>query len=136
MPRNTPQINFLLTEEDLFQIKNNAKAAGKTVSAYIREVALNFFVFDCDNSDLINDHIHEISSLRNSINQLIYTIEKTGDYYPSELETIHDLMVEILSSEKNFLTMMEKDIVKKRKVLKTQINTIVEERLKTLENKK
>lgn len=131
-----PQIKLIVSEEEQLQIKNNAKAAGKTVSAYMRETALNYFIFDCDNSDLINDHIHEISSLRNSINQLIYTIEKTGDYYPSELETIHELMVEIMSSEKNFLTMMEKDIVKKRKILKTQVNTIVEERIKMVENKK
>ena len=131
-----PQIKLMVTDEEQLQIKNNAKAASKSVSAYIRESALNFFIFDCDNSDIVNDHIKEISSLRNAINQLIFTIEKTGDYYPAELETIHDLMVEVLSSEKNFLTMMEKDISKKRKVLKTQVNTIVNERLKTLENKK
>lgn len=128
-----PQIKLIVSDEEQLQIKKNARAVGKTVSAYMRETSLNFFVFDCDNSDIINDHIHEISSLRNSINQLIYTIEKTGDYYPAELETIHELMVEIMSSEKSFLTMMEKDIAKRRKIVKTQVNAVVEERLKTIE---
>lgn len=128
-----PQIKLIVSDEEQLQIKKNARAAGKTVSAYMRETSLNFFVFDCDNSDVINDHIHEISALRNSINQLIYTIEKTGDYYPAELETIHELMVEIMSSEKSFLTMMEKDIAKRRKIVKTQVNAVVQERLKAIE---
>ncbi|MBQ8245836.1 MAG: hypothetical protein IJZ42_01770 [Lachnospiraceae bacterium] len=131
-----PQIKLVVTEEEQLQIKKNARAAGKTLSAYVRESALNFFVFECDSSDIVNDHIKEISSLRNSINQLIYTIEKTGDYYPSELEAIHDLMVEVLSSEKNFLTLMEKDILKKRKILKTQIERVTNERLKLLDKTK
>lgn len=136
MPRNTPQISFILTEEELLQIKKNAKAAGTTVSGYVREMALNMCVLECDSSDIVNEHIHEISSLRNAINQLIYTIQKMGDYHPAYLEDIYELMVKTLSSEKDFLIMMEKDILKKRKILKTQVKTVVNDRLKMLEKPK
>lgn len=127
------KITIRVTEKEKDQIQKTAKSVGKSVSAYIGDVALNVCNFDFSARDEVNEHVHEISSLRNSINQLIYTIQKTGDYYPSELETIHDLMVEVLESEKKFFSLMEKDIADKKKELKKEINKVVRERLETIE---
>lgn len=65
----------------------------------------------------IDDHIKEISALRNAINGLIYTIERTGDYFPAELEAIHELMVKVMDSEKKFLQMMNKYSPKKTEIV-------------------
>ena len=129
------QIKIRVTDEEKVQLQGLAKSVGKSVSAYVGDVALNVCNFDFGAREEVEEHVHEISSLRNSINQLIYTIEKTGNYYPSELEVIHDLMVEVLNSEKKFLAMMEKDIEDKKKILKKEINKVVKERLKEVEGK-
>lgn len=136
MAREVQQIKILVTQEEQMQIKNNAKAVGRTVSAYIREMALNLCILQCDSGDAVVDHVHEISSLRNSINQLIYTIQKTGDYYPAELEAIHDLVEELMKSENEFLKMMEKDIPKKKKAFQKEAQIVVATRLKQAEAKK
>jgi hypothetical protein len=129
MAREVTQIKLLVTPEEDQQIRNNAKAAGRTVSAYIRAMALDLVILQCDTSE-INAHVHEISSLRNAINQLIYTIQKTGDYYPAELEAIHDLMEQIMVSEKKFLAKMEKDIPRKQKEIRKEAKKVVDRRLK------
>ena len=130
MARETEQIKILVTAEERLQIQNNAKAAGRTVSAYIREMALNLCILQCDSGNAVIDHVHEISSLRNSINQLIYTIQKTGDYYPAELEAIHDLMEQVMVSENKLLKMTEKDIPRRKKEFQKTAKKVVEDRLK------
>lgn len=124
------QVKLIVTEQEKLQIQKNARAAGRSVSAYIRGMALNLCIFKLNYRE-IDDHTHEISSLRNAINQLIYTIVKTGDYYPSELEAIHELMVKIIDSEKNFLQMMDKDWRQKEKLFKKQVENVINQRLKT-----
>lgn len=132
MPREVNQIKILVTPEEQLQIRENAKAVGKTPSAYIRAVALDLCILKCDTHEIVNEHVHEISSLRNAINQLIYTIEKLGDYYPAELEAIHDLMVDVMKSENRFLAMMEKDIPKKQKAYRKEVKAAVDRRLKQI----
>ena len=50
---------------------------------------------------IISDHIAEISALRNGIFQLVYTIQKTGDCFPADLDTVCELMQMISESEKS-----------------------------------
>ena len=127
------KITIRVTEKEKETIQNLAKSVGKSVTAYIRDASLDLCVLKYDPSDSVEKHTHEISSLRNSINQLIYTIEKTGDYYPAELEAIHGLMVEILESEKKFLAATEKDAEITKKTLKKQVNIFLKDRMKRFE---
>ena len=136
MPREVEQVKLVVTLEEKLRIQKNAKLAGVTVSAYIRMMALNLCILKYDTSDIVNEHVHEISSLRNAINQLIYTIMKMGDYSPAYLEDIYGLMLRILNSEKSFFVMMEKDILKKQKLFKSEIKAIVDARLKLFEKPK
>ena len=124
-------VKLIVTEQEKLQIQKNARAAGRSVSAYIRGMALNLCIFKLNYKE-IDDHTHEISSLRNAINQLIYTIVKTGDYYPSELEAIHKLMVKIIDSEKKLWQFLEKDQARKEKLFKKQVENVINQRLKTL----
>lgn len=133
MPREVEQVKLVVTPEEKLQIQMNAKAAGKTVSAYIRTMALNTCIFRYD-QDKITEHTHEISSLRNAINQLVYTIMKMGDYTPAYLEDICDLMVKVMDSEKKFLQMVDKDWTTKEKLLKKQVKNVVNQRLKNIDN--
>ena len=125
------QVKITVSEQEKLQIQNNARASNHSVSAYIRAMALDPCMINYEHPEII-DHIHEISSLRNAINHLIYTIAKTEDYYQSELEKIHELMAKVMNSEKNFLQMMEKDCKYQEKSFNKQVKNVIDQRLEKL----
>lgn len=102
MSKMDAQLLIRLKQDELEQIQMNARACEKTTSAYIREIATNICILNLDYS-YIMEHTRAISSFRNAINQLIFTIIKTGDYTPVDLEYILDKTQAILKSEKEFL---------------------------------
>lgn len=122
------RLQIRISEKEMDQIQQNANAMNKTVSAYIREISKNFCVLKYD-YDAILRHTHEITSLRNAINRLVYTIQKTGEYVPADLEYILDKMNEISKSEKNFIGFMLDDKEKKTKAISREARKIVREKL-------
>ena len=130
----TTQFLLRLSEKELNQIKDNAKACDKTVSAFIRENALNFCILNCDYQSIIN-HTREITSLRNAINQLVYTIKKTGEYVPADLEYILKKMNEISKSENQFLNLMLDEKEQKNKIVAREARKIVKAKLKDSKTK-
>jgi len=125
----TTQLLIRLSEDELLQIQNNARACGKTVSAYIRELALNMCLIEHDTS-CVTEHTSEISSYRNAINQLIFTIKKTGNYTPADLEYIVTKTTEMLKSEKEFLNIYKNSVKSEKKLIARTIRQIVKENLK------
>ena len=126
--RNT-QTLIRLSEKELLQIQNNAKACGLTVSAYIRETALNMCILPYDTNS-ITDHTNEISAYRNAINQLVFTIKKTGNYTPVDLEYILDKTSELLKSEKEFLNIYKNSIESEKKLIARTVRNTVKNHLK------
>lgn len=126
-PRDT-QLLIRLTETELDQIRYNAQACGKSVSAYVREIAVNMCVLNIDNV-CITQHTGEISSLRNAINQLIFTIKKTGNYTPVDLEYILDKTNEMMKSEKEFLNNHSNFIESTKKLISRTVRNIVNKRI-------
>ena len=124
----TVQLKLRVSEKELDQIQSNAQAMDKTVSAYIREVSTNFCVLQCDYQQII-DHKNEITALRNAINQLIYTIIKTGDSVPADLEFILKQMNEITKSENSFVNLMLDEQEKKTKAISKEVKKIVRQKL-------
>lgn len=118
------QIKLVVNKKEHEQIKSNAKACGKTVSAYIREIALNMLILDIDTS-CITKHTSEISSYRNAITQLIFTIKRTGNYTPADLEYIVKNTSEILKSEKEFLNTYKNSIESEKKLIARTIRQMV-----------
>ena len=57
----TTQIHIRVSANELLQIQNNANSCGETASGYIREIALNMCIIECDTSH-IEQHTTEISS--------------------------------------------------------------------------
>ena len=123
------QLKLRISEKELEQIQDNAKAMNKTVSAYVREISKNFCILNYDYQAII-DHTHEITSLRNAVNQLVYTIKKTGEYVPADLEFILDKMNEISKSENQFVNIMLDDKEKKTKAISKEARKLIREHLK------
>ena len=97
--KKSRQINFSVTDRDYQQIKNNARACDQTLNAYLRESALNMCVVPID-LEIIKQYKESIDSYRNAISQLIYTIKRTGQYVPADLEYILDNSKNILARHK------------------------------------
>ena len=120
-------IKFRVNEEEEKKIKNNAKACGKTVSAYIRECALNMCVIPIDVS-IVEQNAEEVASYRNVITQLVYTIKKSGRYTPGDLEYILEKTKELIKISREFSDnyLEHLDIV--RSTVEKTVKGIVKER--------
>ena len=127
----TEQLHIRLTETQMEKIRANARACGKTVSAYVTEVSLYFCVLNYEYEDVIA-HNNEITSLRNTINQLVYTIRKTGEYVPADLEYILNKMNEISRSECEFSELMLYEKEQKARVVARTAREIVRKRLASM----
>ena len=102
MARREKEIRIMVSNEEYEQIHSKATGLGMQVSPYIRRIAQNPTIIKY-NYDVITVHTKEIAELRNSINQLIFTIEATNNYLPREIISIVNLMQEIFRSENRLL---------------------------------
>lgn len=125
---NDARLEIRLPEEELEQIRDNALACGKSVSAYVREATVNMCVLNIDN-DCITKHTSEISSLRNAIYQLIFTVKKNGDYTPVDLEYILEKVNQMMKLEKEFLKNHSSFIESIKKSITRTVRRIVNKRI-------
>lgn len=99
--QKTKSLHIRLSEDDWDAIEKNAKVCGKTMSAYVRNVALEMCLLHIEH-EYITEHTHEISSYKNAVSVLVYTIMKTQNYVPKDLEYILEKTDMILKLEKQF----------------------------------
>ncbi len=123
------QIKIVVSNSEHEQIANNAISCGRTVSAYIREMALNMCILENDYT-CVEQHTAEISAYRNAVTQLIFTIKMMGNYTPADLEYIVDKTNEILKSEKEFLRAFQNHIAREKKLIDRTVRKIVKEKYK------
>lgn len=120
----TTQIHIRVSVNELLQIQNNANSCGKTASGYIREIALNMCIIESDTSH-VAQHTAEILAYKNAIIQLLYTIKKTSNYTPADLEYIVKYTKEILKSEIEFQKNHKRFVDSKKKLISTTVKQIV-----------
>ena len=125
----TTQIHIRVSTDELLQIQNNANSCEKTISGYIREIALNMCIIECDTSH-VEQHTAEISSYRNAISQLIYTIKKTSNYTPADLEYIAKYTKEILKSETEFQKNYRRFVKSQKKLIANTVEQLVTTNIK------
>ena len=135
LERKTEQLLVRVSYRDLQIIKNNAKAVDKTVPAFLRDLGVNFCVLKWEYQTIIN-HAHEILATKNAINQLVYSIRKTGEYVPADLEYIILKLDEIAKSEKQFVERMLVDQEQKTKNVARSARRIIRQHLASKDMKK
>ena len=121
-------IKIRVSEAEEKQIKRNAAACDQTVSAYVRESALNMCVVPID-LDIVTKNSEEIEAYRNTITQLVYTIKRTGNYAPADLEYILEKTNQLLKNQKSFLELYATHVEKDIKKVGTSVKNIVSRRL-------
>lgn len=131
----TEMISLRFRSDELEQVRKNAASVCMTVSAYIRATASELLVYRYHNKDII-EHTHQITAMRNAINQLIYSIRRTGEYVPSDLEYIIKQMDELTKSEEKLRQYLFDEQDNNERIFKMEIRRIIRQRLESLENKK
>ena len=99
---NNKRIKITLPKEEHEQIKRNAEFFGMNVSAYIRKMAADADTISL-NFKSVEEHTKYLNIQRRAVMELIYTIIKTGNYTPADLEYILKNSNDVLKSQKKFL---------------------------------
>ena len=124
-PKGT-QLHIRMSEDELRVIEKNARICDKTVSAYVRQVATEMCVLPLD-YECITAHTHEITTYKNAIDLLVFTIVKTGNYVPVDLEYILEKTDQLLKSEKNFLEQYGEFYDRNRKLIRKCVSRTVKD---------
>ncbi len=128
MSKNSMDLHIRLSEEEYQIIEKNAKAADKTISAYVRYVSCNMCMLQFDYS-CVEEHTHQLSVIKNAIIQLTFTIIKSRKCVPADLEYIHDKLNEVFKTENEFLESYSKIKKNEQKLLSKTVKKIVKETL-------
>ena len=129
--KRTKQIKISVNENEYEIIKKGAEISQKTISAYVREVALYQCVLHF-NYDEIETHSREISEVKQGINRLIYTLIKSQNYYSEDIENLLEMLKKIYESEKILI----KTVQKSRAFLHQKLKKIVKENIEKLTKEK
>lgn len=109
-------IQFRVSEDEYKKLKNDADNTGKNVSAYARERTFNPYNLYI-NYDEIEQHTQEILEIKSLISSLIYTLVRSGNYYPADIENILKRLNEISDSEKKLIKLFQKSQPRLRREL-------------------
>lgn len=109
-------IQFRVSKDEYIQLKNYADSTGQSVSAYARNSVLNPYTL-LVNYDEIEQHTQEISEIKSAVNSLIYTLVRSGNYYPADVENILKLLNDINDSEKKLIKLFQKSQPRLRREL-------------------
>lgn len=103
------QVCFQLEPEDYDRLKKAADAEGFSMSAYCRQMALHGKIIRLDTSAWCR-FIEEYGQTKNLLRQILFTIYKTGKYFPADLANIQkgvDHLTELSKKGTNeFLNLM------------------------------
>lgn len=121
---NNKRIKITLPKEEHEQIKRNAEFFGMNVSAYIRKMAADADTISL-NFKSVEEHTKYLNIQRRAVMELIYTIIKTGDYTPADLEYILKNSNDVLKSQKKFLMDFSKEAEWKKKVISNKVRNIL-----------
>lgn len=117
----TEIIHFRVSKSEYEQIKNNADRQGQSPNVYARECTLNPYSLSV-NYDEIEEHTKQITETKQSVNLLIGTLVKSGNYYPSDVENLSALLKDISDSEAKLIKLFCESEIKLRKELKKIIS--------------
>lgn len=133
--RSDRRLEIRLSEYEFDQIQKNAEICGKTVSAYLRDVGCNMCVIDFDYST-IGKHTDTIISLQNEILHMAFTINKSQQYVPPDLEYIFEKITLITNLQKEILSSCRVLIQSSEKQIRNTVNRIVNQKTKNCDSRR
>ena len=111
------QINIKVSDEEYDLINATAALLDKTITAYVKELALNQNIINYD-FETLQKHTEEISNIKQVLNQIVITMIQNGDIYSGDMNTILSVIQELTDSEKEIKSQLRKERESNRKYLK------------------
>lgn len=111
------KITIRVTLEEYEIIKANAQSVNRSLTTYIKELALNRVVINY-NYKAIMEHTEAINSLKSMISNVLNNLLKTRTVYPADIEYIAYLLKEVTEGEGKMLRETEKERNEMRHLLK------------------
>ena len=99
---NREAIKIYCDEEEYELIKSHAAKCGRTVSGYIREVALCGMIIN-NNYDAILEHTKIINNLKEEMHLIITMLVQTKQAYPKDVERMVSLLEDVTKNQKTML---------------------------------
>ena len=110
-------VKIYCNEEEYEIIKSHAAKYGKTVSGYLREIALYGNAI-CINYDAILEHTKVINSLKTEMHLIITMLVQTKQAYPIDVRKMVSLLEEVTANQKMMLQKTARERSDLRKLLK------------------
>lgn len=114
---NRKAVKIYCSEEEYKIIENYAAECGKTVSGYLREVAL-YGKAICINYDAILEHTKIINTLKEEMHLIIKMLVQTKQAYPVDVRRMVSLLEEITENQRTMLRKTERERAKLHKLAK------------------
>lgn len=111
------QINIKCAEAEYDYISGNASLLDKTVTAYVKELALSQNIINYD-YDALNLHTKELTNIKKILNDILFNIIKNGETYKGDIQTVLLIISQLNKSENELKTLFRKDRETKRKYIK------------------
>lgn len=111
------QINIKVSDEEYDLINANAALLDKTITAYVKELAINQNIINYA-FETLQKHTEEISNIKQVLNQIVITMIQNGDIYSGDMNTILSVIQELTDSEKEIKSQLRKERESNRKYLK------------------
>ena len=118
---NRKAVKIYCSEEEYEVIKSLAENYGKTVSGYLREIALYGRAFNI-NYDAIMDHTKIINTLKTEMHLIITMLVQTKQAYHLDIERMVELLEEISKNQKMMLQKTARERAELHKMVKNRHN--------------
>lgn len=112
------KITINVTEEDYSLLKKRAERNNMTITKYVRQIVVYEANIVEVNFDTLNESIDALREIEATLEQILYTIYRTKQYYPEDLTLLQTMIDEIKNEEKKILSAMKREIKKMNQLLK------------------
>lgn len=110
-------ITLRITEDQYLEIEEKAKKANKSVSKFCKEMALmDAHVVQIDYKNL-TEHNKLLTEIRETLQQILYTIYKTQEYYSEDLKILQQIIDSVSQIEEKSKDTTIKELNKLYEVL-------------------
>lgn len=116
---NRKAVKIYCSEEEYQIIESHAAKCGKTVSGYLREIALYGKAINI-NYDAIMEHTKIINNLKNEMHLIITMLVQTKQAYPLDIQRMVELLEEIGKNQKTMLQKTAKERADLHKLAKNR----------------
>ena len=114
---NRKAVKIYCSEEEHEIIERNAAECGKSVSGYLREIAL-YGKPICINYGAIMEHTKMINKFTTEMHLIITMLVQTKQAYPKDVERMVELLEEVSKNQKTMLRKTAKERAELRDLIK------------------